>query len=32
MVTYTEYYNNMLGVKDISAGRFYYLIECKKCQ
>jgi len=29
MVTYTEYYNNMLGVKDITASRFYFLTECK---
>ena len=32
MVTYTECYNNMQGVKDIPASRYYYLSECKNCR
>lgn len=29
MVTYTEIYNQNSGIKDISASRFFYLVECK---
>jgi hypothetical protein len=32
MVTYTEVYNNGLGIKDISFSRYYYLSECKGCK
>lgn len=32
MVTYTEVYNNNMGIKDISASRYYYLSVCKECK
>lgn len=28
MITYTEVYNKGLGIKDISASRFYFLSVC----
>jgi len=32
MNTYTEVYNNSLGIKDISASRYFYLSECNGCK
>jgi hypothetical protein len=31
MVTYTEVYDNNMGIKDVSASRYFYLSECKGC-